>query len=166
MNSKRPRTTDKSNSLYHNAERALPSLITFTRRENAFTLIGPHWMDSVNCYQRDLEYWEPARAERQQGMVTTFPLRGLFDRPFVFLHHGRALSVRETFAAPDHYSLRKYKYPPLRGGEDVRPDGRERGFNELTFLKEKTYMLDTHGGTSHLSAQQIQDLENFLLSIE
>ena len=163
---KPPQFTNKANELYHNPERVLPAIITFTHREKAFTLIGPHWMDSVNGYQRDLEYWEPGRAERVQGMVTTFPLRGLFDRPFVFLHHGRALSVRETFAAPEHYSLRRYKFPALRGGENVRPNGRERGFNELTFLEEKTYMLDTHGGTSHLNAQQIQDLENFLLSIE
>jgi len=161
-----PQFTNKSESLYHNRERVLPALISFTRRELAFTLIGPHWMDTINGYVRDLEQWEPGRAERKQGMVTTFPLRGLFDRPFAFLHHGRAMSVRETFASPDHYSLRKYTYMPRRGHETVRTTGRERGFNELSFLKERTYMLDTHGATSHLNARQVQDLENFILSIE
>ena len=161
-----PQFTDKSEILYNNYERTLPSLISFTPRELAFTLVGPHWMDTANGYERDVEYWEKGRVERVQGMVTTFPLRGLFDRPFSFLHHGRAMSVRETFAAPDHYSLRKFKYSPLRGGEEVRPSGRERGFNELSFLEEKTYMMDTHGATSHLNARQVQDMENFLLTIE
>ena len=163
---KPPEFTDKTELLYHNRERVLPSLISFTRRELSFTLVGPHWMDTVNGYLRDLEYWEPGRVERQQGFVTSFPLRGLFDRPFAFLHHGRAMSLRETFAAPDHYSLRKFKYGPLRGGEALRPSGRERGFNELAFLEERTFMMDTHGATSHLNARQVQDLENFLLSIE
>jgi hypothetical protein len=161
-----PHFTNKDEALYHNRERVLPSLISFTERETAFTLVGPHWMDTVNGYERDLEPWERGRVERQEGAVTTFSLRGLFDRPFAFLHHGRALSLRETFAAPDHYALRRFKYPPLRGGEAVRPAGRERGFNELTFPGERTYMLDTHGGTSHLNARQVRDLENFLRSIE
>lgn len=161
-----PQFTNKNEELSNNNERALPSLISFTPRELAFTLVSPHWMDAKNGYERDVEYWEEGRVERVQGMVTTFPLRGLFDRPFAFLHHGRAMSVRETFAAPDHYALRKFKYSPLRGGEEVRPSGRERGFNELSFLKEKTYMMDTHGATSHLNARQVADLENFMLSIE
>ncbi|MCX5797016.1 MAG: YncE family protein [Elusimicrobia bacterium] len=162
---KPPHFTDKSEPLYHNQSRVLPSLISFSPREGAFTLVGPHYMDGVNGYVRDLEPWEPGGVKRK-GMVTTFSLRGLFDRPFVFLHHGRALSVRETFAVPDHYSLRKFKYSPLSGGEEVRPGGKERGFNEQSFLKEKTYMMDTHGATSQLHALQVQDLENFLLSIE
>jgi hypothetical protein len=162
---KPPNFTEKSEDFYHNHERVLPSLISFTPRESAFTLVGPHYMDKVNGYVRDLEGWEPGGVKKK-GMVTTFPLRGLFDRPFVFLHHGRALSIRETFIAPDHYSLRRFKYSPLRGGEPVRPGAKERGFNEQSFLKEKTYMMDTHGATSQLHALQVQDLENFLLSIE
>lgn len=163
---KPPNFTDKSEALYHNRERVLPSLISFTPRERSFTLVSPSWMDTANGYKRDVEPWEQGRVKRNQGFLTTFQLRGLFDRPPAFLHHAKALSVRETFAAPNHYSLRKFKYLPLRGEEEVRPDGRERGFNELSFLKEKTYMVDTHGATSHLSARQVQDLENFLVSIE
>ena len=163
---KPPNFTDKTSDLAHNEERALPAIVTFTAREGAFTLAAPHFMDRVNGFVRDLEYWEKGRIERVQGLVTTFPLRGLFDRPFTFLHHGRALTLRETFAAPNHYSLRRFRYPRLRGGELVRPDGLERGFNELTFLEERTYVMDTHGATSHLDARQVADLENFLLSIE
>jgi len=163
---KPPNFTDKSEALSHNRNRTLPALISFTKREQAFTLVGPSWMDTINGYQRDVESWEKGRVERNEGHMTTFPLRGLFDRPFTFLHHGRALSVRETIATPDHYSLRKFKYSPLRGSEEMRPSGRERGFNELSFFDERTYMMDTHGATSHLNARQIQDLENFLLSID
>ncbi len=161
-----PEFTNKDEELYNNNEKTLPAVISFTKREKAFTLVGPHWMDRANNYKRDLEYWEEGRVERKQGNVAVFQLRGLFDKPFAFLHHGRAVSVRETIAAPDHYSLRKFKYPVLRGGEDVRKNRTERGFNELSFTEEKTYMIDTHGGTSHLNTLQMQDLENFLLSIE
>ncbi|MBW1649583.1 MAG: hypothetical protein JRJ44_02675 [Deltaproteobacteria bacterium] len=161
-----PEFTNKSEKLFNNNERTLPAVVSFTKREKAFTLVGPHWMDKANNYKRDLEYWEEGRVERKQGNVTVFQLRGLFDRPFAFLHNGRAVSVREAIAAPDHYSLRKFKYPVLRGGENVRKNRAERGFNELSFIEEKTYMMDTHGGTSHLNTIQIGDLENFLLSIE
>jgi DNA-binding beta-propeller fold protein YncE len=163
---KAPEFTSKDEELFNNRERVLPAIISFTRREKAFTLVGPHWMDRANNFKRDLEYWDEGRVERNQGDVTVFQLRGLFDRPFSFLHHGRAVSIREVIASPDHYSLRKFKYPLLRGGEDVREGRLERGFNELSFIEEKTYVVDTHGGTSHLNVIQIQDLENFLLSIE
>ena len=161
-----PEFTNKTEKLTNNHERTLPSIVSFTRREKAFTLVGPHWMDSANNYKRDLEYWEEGRVERREGNVTVFPLRGIFDRPFSFLHHGRARSIREVIASPDHYSLRKFKYPVLRGGEDIREDRVERGFNELSFLEEKTYIPDTHGGTSHLSVVQMRDLENFIMSIK
>ena len=163
---KPPNFTDKDEALTHNRNRALQALTTFTEREKTFTLISPAWMDKVNGFIRDLEPWEEGRYELKQGFLTTFQLRGLFDRPPAFLHHGKALSLRETFAAPNHYALRPFKFTPLRGGEQVRPDGKERGFNELSFLKEKTYMVDTHGATSHLNGRQVQDLEDFLRSLE
>lgn len=161
-----PEFTRKNEDFFKNKERTLPSLVTFTPREKSFTLVGPHYMDMVNKFQRDLEYWDEGRIEREQGHTSPFQLRGIFDRPFAFLHHGRALSLRETIAVPNHYSLRRFTYPPLRGGEYIRKSGYERGFNELSFLEEKTYMIDTRGATSHLHSTQIQDLENFLLTIE
>ncbi len=161
-----PNFAEKRYEVFNNHERTMPALISFTPREKAFTLVGPHYVDSVNHYERDLEPNEPGRIERNEGDTTPFGLRGMFDRPFAFLHHGRAKSVRESFISPDHYALRTFKYPVLSGGEDIRPDRLERGFNELFFPEEKTFMLDTHGGTSHLSYLQVQDLENFMLSIE
>ena len=50
--------------------------------------------------------------------------------------------------------------------------GYEIGFNETTArtsagpLDPEDQIFDTHGGTSHLSARQIEDLMNFMLSIE
>ncbi len=161
-----PEFTIKDKDFYNNKERTLPQLISFTPREKSFTLVSPHYLDAVNGYHRDLEYWEGGGAERSEGRLTTFQLRGIFDRPFAFLHHGKALSIREAIATPGHYSLRKFIYPPLMGGEHTRQNGREQGFNELIFLDEKTFMLDTRGATSHLNNVQMQDLENFLLSIE
>jgi hypothetical protein len=36
----------------------------------------------------------------------------------------------------------------------------------MMLAQERAYLLDTHGGTSHLNAYEVQDLVNFLLSIE
>lgn len=70
-------------------------------------------------------------------------LRGLWDRADRFLHDGRARSLAEAIATPGH--------PALRPGE--------RGFNETSG------MPDTHGGTSHLSAEEMEDLIAFILSL-
>ena len=98
--------------------------------------------------------------------LCTRSFSALVQRGLTFLCLTQLAIETWTFASPDHYALRKFKYSPLRGGEEVRPSGRERGFNELSFLKEKTFMMDTHGATSHLNALQVPDIENFLLSIE
>ena len=86
--------------------------------------------------------------------------------------------MREVVAVPGHPALRALKYEPLIGGEAERPCRREVGFNE-TYVTSKpsSYTkahlktgarvgMDTHGGTSHLNAQQVDDLVNFLESIE
>ncbi|MBI2374756.1 MAG: YncE family protein [Deltaproteobacteria bacterium] len=161
-----PSFTDKSEALTHNEERVLPSLVTFTERERSFTVVSPHYMDTVNGVTRDVEPWDKGRIERVEGSVTTFSLRGLFDRPFTFLHNGSALSVRESFTTPGHDSLRKLRYVSMLGGEPVRVDGREIGANQLSFLEERGYVVDTHGATSHLTVRQVRDLESFLLTIE
>lgn len=70
-------------------------------------------------------------------------LRGIWDRATRFLHDGRARSLREALASPGH------------GGLHVG----EVGFNE-TFG-----MPDTHGGTSHLTKLQLDDLIAFLRSL-
>jgi hypothetical protein len=60
----------------------------------------------------------------------------------------------------------------LQGGEVVRPNRYEIGFNETTArttegpLNPEDQVFDTHGGTSQLTPQQIDDLMNFMLSIE
>ncbi len=70
-------------------------------------------------------------------------LRGLWDRAPMFLHDGRAKSLREVLCTPGHVAL--------------QPG--ETGYNE------RDGVVDTHGGTSHLSAQEIEDLSVYILSL-
>ncbi len=161
-----------------NPQQAFEPVVTLTVRDGSFTLIGMNRLDYINGVRRDLEPWDIGRVEEVQGHVTTFPLRGLWDRPPVFLHSGIARTLREVVAVPGHPSLRRFKYEPLLGGAPERPGRQEVGFN-MTFLfsediprvklhrEAKARMgFDTHGGSSHLTAQQVDDLVNFLESIE
>jgi len=161
-----------------NRQQAFEPVVTLTVRDGAFTLIGMNRLDHINGIRRDLEPWDIGRVERTQGHFTTFPLRGIWDRPPVFLHHGMARTLHETTATPGHVALRTFKYEPLIGGFPERPGRKEVGLN-MTFIfadrspKVKMHMragarigVDTHGGTSHLTAGQIDDLVNFLNSIE
>ncbi|HEY3450808.1 MAG TPA: hypothetical protein VGK67_30910 [Myxococcales bacterium] len=158
---------------------AMPAVVTVTPRDASFTLIGMNRLDYLNGYPRDLEPWDAGRNEEGQGRYTTFPLRGLWERPPVFLHGGVARNLREVVSSPAHNALRRFKYEPLLGGEPERPGRREVGFNEtFYFFSEKTRRvqallesegrmgMDTHGGTSHLKPGQIDDLVDFLESIE
>ncbi|MCP5117419.1 MAG: hypothetical protein GY953_41875 [bacterium] len=161
-----------------NRQQAFEPVVTLTVRDGAFTLIGMNRMDYINGYRRDLEPWDIGRAEEKQGHFTIFPLRGLWDRPPVFLHNGMARSLREVVGTPGHPGLRRFRYEPLIGGAPERPGRREVGFNTTFQFHEasrevKMHLqsgarlgVDTHGGTSHLTAQQVDDLVNFLNSIE
>lgn len=92
------------------------------------------------------------------GFLQTFPLaeqdvsgvrfgvpqlRGIWDRASRFYHDGRARNLRETLATPKH--------PALLAGET--------GFNETNGLP------DTHGATSQLSPDELEDLIAFLLTL-
>ena len=82
----------------------------------------------------------PEARQTSSGLrVGATTLRGLWDRTR-FLHHGQARTLREAVATPRH--------PALRDGE--------RGFNELFGQP------DTHGGTSGLSADELDALVAFL----
>lgn len=70
-------------------------------------------------------------------------LRGLWDRADHLLHDGRANGLREALCTPAH--------PALRPGET--------GYNE------RGGIIDTHGGTSHLSPGDIADLIAYILSL-
>lgn len=70
-------------------------------------------------------------------------LRGLWDRAPSMLHDGRAKSLREVLCTPGH--------PALGGGET--------GYNE------RDGVPDTHGATSHLDPDDIDDLIAYLLTL-
>ena len=168
-----PEFTNKSRELANNARRALPQLTTVTRRDASYTLISVRAVDVANgVTDFEMEPQDRGRVEDTEGSFTTMQLRGIFDRPPVFLHHARARSLREVLCTPGHPALREFRYPVLQGPEEARPGRRERGFNETTTrtpegpLDPRDQVFDTHGGTSHLTPRQIEDLMNFMLSIE
>ena len=70
-------------------------------------------------------------------------LRGIWDRGAMFFHDGRARSLRSALLPPGH--------PALGPGE--------RGYNE------RYGVIDTHGGTSQLSGDDMDDLAAFLLTL-
>ncbi|MCK5716722.1 MAG: hypothetical protein KAH77_04465, partial [Thiomargarita sp.] len=167
-----PEFTNKSRELADNDRRALPPLTTITRRDASYTLAGVRMVDILNNKPLDLEPEDQGRIEDREGSVTTMQLRGIFDRPPVFLHHARARSLREALLTPEHKALRHFPLPVLQGDEDIRPDRKERGFNEITRrlpsgkLDPNNRIFDTHGGTSHLTTRQVEDLINFVRTIE
>jgi YVTN family beta-propeller protein len=161
-----------------NPEQAMEPMVLVSARDGAFTLISMNRLDYINGYLRDLEPWDMGRVERNQANFTTFPLRGIWDRPPVFLHSGIARTLHEVVATPGHPALRRLKYEPRIGGYPERPGRREVGFN-MTYLftkpepRVKMHLkggarlgFDTHGGTSELTALEVDDLVNFLNSIE
>lgn len=167
-----PEFTNKTRQLADNDRRALPPLTTITRRDASYTLAGVRAVDIANGRWLDLAPEDLGRVETPEGTFTTMQLRGIFDRPPVFLHHGRARSLAEAILTPEHKALRQFRLPVLQGDEEVRPHRQEQGFNETTHrlpsgeLDKKNRILDSHGGTSHLTVRQANDLINFIKTIE
>ncbi len=161
-----------------NRQQTMPPLVTVTVRDGSFTLVGMDRLDAINGVKRDLEPWDVGRAEEKQVHYTTLQLRGIWDRPPVFLHNGMARSLREVLCVPGQPGLGWFKYEPLIAGVPERPGKREVGFNETWFYaapgsRTKVFQKsggrigsDTHGGTSHLTPQQIDDLVHFMEAIE
>jgi cytochrome c peroxidase len=80
----------------------------------------------------------------RDGFFNANTLRGLWDRRGALFHDGRARTIRETLLTPGH--------PCLLPGE--------RAFNEFDG------QVDTNGGVSHLTCDQIDDLVAFLRTID
>lgn len=87
-----------------------------------------------------IKYIENAR----DGFFNANSLRGLWDRRGALFHDGRARTIRETMMTPGHPCLREGELP----------------FNQADG------QVDTNGGISHLTCDQIDDLEAFLLTID
>jgi cytochrome c peroxidase len=82
----------------------------------------------------------PRARQDQAGLrLGVTSLRGSWDRAR-FLHHGAARTLREVLATPGH--------PALRDGEVGR--------------NERDGFPGTHGGTAHLNALELADLEAFV----
>ncbi|MBI2378187.1 MAG: hypothetical protein HYV07_29570 [Deltaproteobacteria bacterium] len=167
-----PEFTNKTRELADNPRRALPPLTTITRRDASYTLASVHAVEAANGRKPDMDPLDEGRVEETEGSFTTMQLRGLFERPSAFLHHGRARSLREVVATPGHRGLGRYRLPVMMGLEDVRPGRLEVGFNELTRTLANgapdpaDRVVDTHGGTSQLTPRQLDALVDFLRSLE
>lgn len=87
----------------------------------------------------------PETVQTEGGLhLGATPLRGLWDRPQTRLYHdGRARSLLEALATPGH--------PILVEGQN--------GHNE------RDGVFDSHGGTSHLTRWELEDLRFFLLTL-
>ncbi len=161
-----------------NPRQVVPPQTMVTQREGGFTLISMERLDYIAGIRRDLEPWDIGRAEDQEAHFTPTQLRGLWDQPPDFLHNGMARSLREVVSVPGQTSLGWFKYEPLTGGYPERPGRREIGFNETYMILKGTPAAkihlssggrigsDSHGGTSQLTGPQVDDLVNYLLSIE
>ncbi len=167
-----PEFTNKTALLANNDRRALPQLTTMSRRDASYSLASVFAVETANGDPLGLEHEDKGRFEDKEGSFTTMTLRGIFDRPPVFLHHARARSLREVVLTPNHPAARKYLFPVMMGDEVVRHNQKETGFNELTQrtkkgdLDKQNRIIDSHGGTSHLRPGQIEDLVNFMKVIE
>ena len=164
----------------HNPRQVVPPQVPLSVRDAGFTLISMDRLDYMAGIRRDLEPWDIGRAEEpgQNQHITPLQLRGAWDRPPLFLHNAMARSLREVIAAPGVPGLGWFKYEPLFGGSPERPGRREIGFNETYMIPKGTNAAkvhlqtggriasDAHGGTSQLTAGQIDDLVSYLESIE
>jgi len=80
----------------------------------------------------------------KDGFFNANSLRGMWDRKGALFHDGRASTLRETLLTPGHACL---------------TEG-ERAFNEAGGR------VDSNGGVSHLSCDQIDDLVAFILTLD
>ncbi|MCB0384274.1 MAG: hypothetical protein KDD43_02695, partial [Bdellovibrionales bacterium] len=150
-----PSFTDKKN--VYNQNRAFPPVVSPTFRDNIHTLVSADRLDSLTGFVRVWDADDKGRIEEFEGSFVSPALRGLWARPPVFLHHGRAVSLREVLATPGHMALHPYAVPR----QDIdRPGSMEVGLNELNGVP------DTHGVTSHLSVWEMECLLRFVESIE
>jgi YVTN family beta-propeller protein len=110
-----PEFTNKTALLANNDRRALPQLTTMSRRDASYSLASVFAVETANGDPLGLKHEDKGRFEDKEGSFTTMTLRGIFDRPPVFLHHARARSLREVVLTPNHPAARKYLLPVMMG---------------------------------------------------
>jgi len=129
----------------------------FTTNESIVPVITPSALDNGLTFKYEVD-----------GNFNIPSLRGAWDRPSVFFHDGRAKSLRSAILPPGHAALKvdedgcqilaqeADKYV----NNTVRPVYNGQGCNEVSGRP------DTHGGTSQLTPQQIDDLLAYVRSIQ
>ncbi len=137
-----PTFTDKVH--VHNENRGFPPLVTLGPRDAVHNVPSASRIDANAGYVRDWDPLDRGRVQQRPDQFVAPSLRGLWARPPRLLHDGRARSVREVLATPDH--------PGLWPGEVGR--------------NERDGVPDTHGATSHLDLWELECLRRYVLSIE
>jgi hypothetical protein len=129
----------------------------FTNNQNLAAVISPSPLDNGLQFKDEVD-----------GNFNVPSLRGVWDRPRVYLHDGRAKSLRSAILGSGHPALSSFAdgcHILAEGSEAfvngiVQPVTNGRGCNEVKGQQ------DTHGATSTLSPEQVADLEAFVLAIE
>jgi YVTN family beta-propeller protein len=132
------------------------SVGAFTNNENVGPVITPSGLDNGLQFKDEID-----------GNFNVPSLRGVWDRPGTFFHDGRAKSIRATIATPGDATLEVGSDGcHMLDQETARPDGVVAPIYNGSGCNELMGEPDSHGATSHLSAEQLDDLLNYVLSIE
>ncbi len=151
------RTIERGQAVFSTAgcEKCHPAAASFTVNENLAPVISASPLDNGLQFKDEID-----------GNFNVPSLRGVWDRPSVFFHDGRAKSIRSALLPPEHEALRAGRDGCQKldeGGTPatvVRPIQNGKGCNEVDNVP------DTHGKTSDLSTDEVTDLVGYLLSIE
>ena len=127
----------------------------FTNNQNLPPVITPSGLDNGLQFKDEID-----------GNFNVPSLRGVWDRG-TFFHDGRAKSLRATIAVPGDATLAVgIDGCHMLDQETERPDGVVAPIYNGLGCNELMGQPDSHGATSQLSAEQLEDLLNYVRSIE
>ena len=127
----------------------------FTVNENLGPVISPSPLDNGVQFKHEVD-----------GNFNVPSLRGLWDRPTLYFHDGRAKSLMSAIMPTGHPALSRGTDGCQRLAEDM-PEDRSAVFRPITNGRGCNDLPGGgHGQTQQLSSEQVSDLLSFLLSIE
>ncbi len=131
--------------------------IIFTNNGTIAPVISPSGLDKGLIFKDEVD-----------GNVNIPSLRGVWDRPAVYLHDGRARSLRSAILPPGHQALTigLDGCQKLADYQGFFKDGLPRSILDGRGCNELDGALGTHGQTTHLTSTQVDDLIAFIESIE
>jgi hypothetical protein len=105
---------------------------------------------------------------RELGTFNVPSLRGVYDRPAVFFHDGRAKSIRSAILPPQHVALKEGRdgCQHLADNVDQFVNGLPQPVKNGLGCNTVGDKVDIHGTTSQLTPNEVDDLVKFVLQIE